>query len=136
MTSVPMSEFGRDHWSTFAYAECRIVDNDGMINKNHMRCNWARHPLFRHPGCDAVKYPTRLKDGVERPDHDDWDCLDDLEQEQLLVNVGTGMNRVYELTDLGRVIAAQLRAHMAKVKGVPQGKFDTFVPVLGKDQVL
>lgn len=44
-------------------------------------------------------------------DHDDWDCLDDFEEAGLVNNIGTGANRVYRLTDLGRDVASRLRGH-------------------------
>ena len=36
---VPMVQWGKDHWSVFAYLECCAVDNKGIINNQHMRCN-------------------------------------------------------------------------------------------------
>lgn len=124
-TFVPMSKFGKDHWSTFAYIETRIVDHKGEPNKRHMRCNNKRHPQHAH--IDTGKeYPTILFGGVKLHDHDDWDCLDDLEQCGLLTQPkmrGTGLFPVYELTDTGKQVAAQLREH--KSAG---GSFANFVP--------
>jgi hypothetical protein len=119
---VPIEDFGRDHWSTFAYIETRVVDYRGVPDKRHLRCNHARHPLFAHEGGDAAKYPTRMKLNKQLFEHDDWDCLDDLEDVGLIENVGSGVNRVYALTDLGRSAGSLLRAH--KGQG---GKYDDFV---------
>jgi hypothetical protein len=107
---IPVAQWGKDHWSTFAYIECRCVDDGGKPNIKHMRCDRDLHPQFSHvPDALDKKYPTRYKGG-ELIDHD-WSCLDDCEMAGLLENIGTGLNRVYRLTPLGRLVAAQLRQH-------------------------
>jgi hypothetical protein len=92
-TSIPPigpGRFGKDHWSTFAYVETRTVDCLGTIAHAHMRCHAGRHPIMRlakgagYPmSADGSQYPTLLADG-EQPDHDDYDCLDDLIAASLL----------------------------------------------------
>lgn len=97
-TPVPIGLFGKDHWSTFAYVETRAVDHKGLLSHDHLRCHAGRHPVMmaakrRLLAVDNTmfdsRYPTRLKssptpgdDGrfgvTELPDHDDYDCLDDL----------------------------------------------------------
>jgi hypothetical protein len=95
-TPVPITLFGTDHWSTFAYVETRAVDHKGLLDHDHMRCHARRHPVMLHAkrrisagSADGSRYPTRIKasatpdpDGrygvTEVPDHDDYDCLDDL----------------------------------------------------------
>ena len=109
--SIGVEDFGQDHWSLFAYVESRVVDRGGTIEKQHLRCIHARHPLRAHEGGDARLFPTRLRGDRTVPDHDDWDCLDDLEAAELIENVGTGLQRVYRLTDPGRFVAGKLRAH-------------------------
>lgn len=110
---VPMHLWGTDHYSTLAYAECRLVDNGGTINRQHMRGN--------HQGCDAG-YPTRLRHGVEVSGHGDYDCLFDAEDAGLLVLKGTGLHPVIEkLTERGKLVCAALREH--KQDG---GSFGTF----------
>ena len=109
--TIPITEFGKDHWSAFAYVETRIVDHGGVVAKQHLRCIRKRHPHRAHEGGDASAYPTRLRGGRTQPDHDDWDCLDDLEEAGLLENAGTGMNPVFRLTNLGREVAGKLRGH-------------------------
>jgi hypothetical protein len=136
-----MSDFGRDHWSTFAYFETLCVDapdGNGRPDFERMRCNTTTHPQFggklREAGMGGWKpeYGTRLRkffqNGMtnvlyQRPDHDDWDCLDDFEEAGLLKNIGTGVNPIIKLTNYGFKIAAQLR--MFKGKG---GIFADFVP--------
>jgi hypothetical protein len=68
-------------------------------------------PLHNEPICGG-KYPTRLKDGLGTlAHHDDWSCLDDAEAAGLLTNVGTGIDRRYELTALGKRAALALAEH-------------------------
>ncbi len=121
--AATLATFGKDHWSTFAYVETRIVDYGGVPDRRHMRCHGDRHPLLALPEQDGRGYPTILRGGAELAHHDDWDCLDDLEREGLLRNVGSGVNPRYELTDSGREVAARLRAHKAA-----GGNFATFEP--------
>lgn len=118
---VPVSDFGKDHWSTFAYIECCVVDCKGILNNGRMRCIKNRHPFYDH-GHDASACPTLLK-GAELRNHDDWDCVDDLIVAGLVEAVGSTMNPVFALTDLGRKVAAELRAHKAR-----GGNFASFVP--------
>lgn len=115
---IPMSLWGKDHWSTLAYIETRIVDYKGQPDRSHMRCDPKRHPgLAGHvhaalsPSLGDKNYPTRLKDGKELHDHDDWDCMEDAEAEGLLKWNGTGMYPVFVLTKKGRAICAALRRH-------------------------
>jgi hypothetical protein len=93
---VPLALFGTDHWSTFAYVETRTVDHHGLLDHDHMRCHARRTLVMLHAkrgvsgaSADGSRYPTRIKasatpdtDGrfgvTELPDHDDYDCLDDL----------------------------------------------------------
>jgi hypothetical protein len=118
---IPIENFGHDHWSVFGYIETRVVDYGGIPAKEHLRCIHARHPFFAHRGGDASAYPTRLRGGRELADHDDWDCLDDIEAAGLIENIGTGAHPVFLLTDHGREIAGKLRGH--KGQG---GKWDEF----------
>jgi predicted transcriptional regulator len=119
--TATLATFGRDHWSTFAYIETRVVDHGGVPHRPHMRCHGDRHPFLVLPEQDGREHPTRLRDGAKLAHHDDWDCLDDLEREGLVQNTGSAVNRQYALTDRGREVAAQLRAH----KGAGGG-FATF----------
>lgn len=124
---VPLVSFGKDHWSTFAYVETRCVDHKGVLDNNHMRTDQERHPALvgpRIPNMDGLgkRYPTRLRwnERLGRCDHlenhDDWDCVDDLEAVGLLEWKGTGINPMFKLTPLGAEIAGQLRRHKAMGK--------------------
>lgn len=118
---IKMEQFGKDHWSTFAYCETLAVDRKGVVDQIRMRLN----------GDD---YPTRLKgffvEGGKKDEskvvygHNDYDCIDDLEEAGLIQNIGTGTNPIVRLTDLGRKIAAQLREFKAQ-----GGSFAYFTPV-------
>ena len=111
--SIPMEKWGKDHWTTLAYVETRAVDGDGVLDRRHMRCDSKLHPLLAHYASYRAP-PTQLKNLELLPDHDDWDCLDDIEVAGLVVDIGTGIGRKYQLTDLGWKIAGALRRHLAE----------------------
>lgn len=122
---IQITNWGKDHWSTFAYVETLAVENKGIAVPDNvrMRTNEKTHPhLVGHllGNMGGSKYPTRLKN-KEILGHDDWDCLDDAVEEGLLEDVGTGLNRAFKLTEKGMKVAAMLREH--KMKG---GTFSTF----------
>ncbi len=140
--------FGKDHWSTFGYIETRCVDHGGTINKPHMRTDWKRHPMLTGPASmsvDGSRSATRLFGGAEIKDHDDWDCVLDLEaaglvtidrrtvpDEALMTEpgkrgqmsglVGRTFNPKVQMTALGAEVAGKLRAHKAG-----GGSFGNFV---------
>ena len=108
---VPMHLFGKDHWSTLGYLECRAVDNKGIIDNRHMRGMYG----------NDVGYPTRLAGGVTLSDHSDFDCMEDLEEAGLLQNKGSGLNPLIKMTAKGSLVSAAIRAHKAD-----GGSFGTF----------
>jgi phosphate-selective porin len=138
--SVPISEWGKDHWSTLAYLETCAVDHDGYVDKRKMRG-------------DGVKYLTRLRridpeQVNEELDHSDWDCLTDMMTEGLIepaegrtamgrllmadletraqkfkTTSGRNETRQIRFTAKGLAIAGALRAHKAN-----GGNFTAFVP--------
>ena len=128
----PVAEWGKDHWSTLAYAETRIVDHRGLLNNDHMRADPDRHPnlalgaVKASHGFKPTKYPTRLKDR-ELPDHDDWDCIEDMMREGMIVVTSKeGVDTLLDyperhltvaLTEKGYEVAAQLRKHKAEGGG-------------------
>jgi len=119
---IPMTRWGKDHWSTFAYVEMRIVDYAGVPNRRHLRVSPKRHPGLAHCPWE-VDIPTRLNDGKVRNNHDDIDCIDDMIAAGLLEWKGTGINPIFKLTPLGKEVAGLLRKH----KG-DGGWFATFDP--------
>jgi hypothetical protein len=135
-TTVSIEKFGRDHWSTFAYIETLCIDNGGRPDNRRMRCDVKRHPQYGHDVAALMpgRYPTRLRGGEERDDHDDWDCADDLEAAGLIKIHGTGIFLFFEMTDRGWQIAAALRAHRA-TKKTSGATYDTFEPTQTADAV-
>ena len=148
---LPIDQYGKDHWSTFAYIETRCVDHKGVLKNANMRTDVGRHPLFMARGFaspgDGSQYPTIYKGG-ELADHDDWDCLYDMVQLGLLTIVMPKDDALWEvpvgsrgpiqyrdrlqtkelkvrvkLTALGSQVAGELRAHKAK-----QRNYQTFSP--------
>lgn len=132
MKTTTIKDFGKDHWSLLAYCEYRSVNHKGVLAIEHLRC---KHPAIATTpfGQNLWKpeYGTRLKgywDEQEKThsdrmilDHDDFDCLDDLEAAGLLKNVGTIINPYAELTEQGQRVAALLNVH--KQNG---GQFSNF----------
>lgn len=122
---IPMSKWGKDHWSTFAYLETLAVDGGkggwAIPEKVRMRTNEKRHPhLLGNTGffsnaLNGSSYPTRLKE-EEVKEHDDWDCVDDMVKEELLEDVGSGLNRAFTFTKLGKEVAGELRKHKMEGK--------------------
>ncbi len=78
--------WGKDHWSTLSYLETCAVDNKGVPSLDRMRCDIDRHPgLYGSLSMmTPKKYPTLLKYGIKAMNHDDWDCVDDMEAVGLL----------------------------------------------------
>lgn len=118
---IPITQWAKDHWSTLAYIETRIVDFAGAVDPRNLRCDHRIHsPRARGP--NAAGYPTRLRDGATASPHDDWSCIEDFVREGLVIWNGTGLNPIFELTELGWTVAAALRKH--KGQG---GQFGDFV---------
>lgn len=119
---VPRHLWGRDHWSTLLYAETRAVDHCGELDRRQMRCDPARHPeLDAWADRSPKKHPTLLAGGAELPDHDDWDCLADMEAAGFLTR--DNWTKV-TITDQGFLIVGDLRKQRAR--GV---KTDDLVPL-------
>lgn len=112
-----IKEFGRDHWSTLLYVEARCTDNGGVPGRQNMRCLDSRHPRYSH-GHDSGAYPTRLAGDKLLPNHDDWDCVDDLERVGLVVIGGTSANPVWQMTPEGQRMVGLLRTHKQSGRGL------------------
>jgi len=114
--------FGKDHWSLFAYIGTRVSDYKGKLDLAHLR---IKNPALQQNMLGTMmwkpEYGTRLKgywnqDGSKNTsllllDHDDFDCLDDLEEAGLIKSFGTGLNPAYQLTKLGAKIHSELLLH-------------------------
>ncbi|KKN76882.1 hypothetical protein LCGC14_0365330 [marine sediment metagenome] len=121
---MKVKEFGKDHWSVLAYVETCCVDNKGRVDVRRLRINEYKRPIRSNGLGWNPKYGTRIKGGsIPDPSHDDWDCLEDLEQEELLELIGTMINPVFKLTDRGLRVASELREYKAK-----GGQFAAFEP--------
>jgi len=132
-----LTSWGKDHWSLLAYIETICVDGQdgiGMIDHRRVRCNTNTHPLLYQASMvppeagNAYEYPTRLRGyGDDKskciPEHDDWDCFDDLEKNGLVELVGTLMNPLVKMTKIGIAYASELRGHKAS-----GGTFSNFHP--------
>ena len=125
---VPPHLWGHDHLSTLSYIESINVDNHGEPDRDRMRADVGRHALLvgfharRLPKPERErKHPTRLKGDVKLDDHDDWDCVKDLEAAGLLRWEGTGMHPVLLLTELGWHVTHKLRRFRANDR-----KYDNF----------
>ena len=119
---IPLEQWGKDHWSTFAYAECRVVDHGGFLDPAHLR--------------DAdPKYPTRCK-SFQVSGHGDLDCLRDAMAAGLVEDLfcdhrtkGESRDPRYILshsvvfTEEGLRVVGDLRTHTAT-----GGNFAEFVP--------
>lgn len=132
---IPMDQWGKDHWATFAYLETRIVDHGGMVDNARMRCHARLHrPFAEDRGfgiMDGSQHATRLKEGKQL-DHDDWSCLEDMVAAGLIVaefrvkkqDLMVGHCEAHvQLTAEGERLAPQLRRHKAA-----GGDFGSFTP--------
>lgn len=119
-TRVKIKDWGKDHWSLLAYIEYRCINYKGILNKDHLRiknpvvANSGSYPLPKPEWQDS--YGTKLRGYFEDhtkilPDHDDLDCIEDMEAEGLVENIGTGFNPACLLTKKGRKFASALSKH-------------------------
>ena len=107
---IGIEEWGKDHWALLGYAADRAVNHEGLLDDRKMRQ-------------DGKMYPTFLKQGEEK-EHNDYNCLDDLEREGFLENRGTGLYPVVKLTAKGLQAWQQLTAHKQDGKRFKDFIFD------------
>jgi hypothetical protein len=119
--SISVENFGKDHWSLLAYIENCNVDHKGFLDKRRLRCNPSTHLIHAHLQSWDIAYGTILKDRTILPQHDDWDCIDDLEVNGFIELISNA-NHIVFLTDKGKVASASLR--LFKMNG---GRFADFV---------
>lgn len=135
MNKASVEKFGKDHWSMLAYVEtCCVNGRDGMgeIDRRRVRCNPATHPMLAGVYSQDVQwklnFSTRLAGffefqdrgdpekaiaaGLQLRDHDDWDCLDDLEAAGYIEALSL-VNGFVKMTEKGCGVTAKLRAHKA-----------------------
>lgn len=131
---IPPERWGKDHWSTFAYIETRLVDHGPYTigidprmktNRRHLRV-FADVNAFAYSGARSyfnsrgqptmqLENSTVLNDGEMVPGHDDWMCLQDMLAVGLLKVWGNELQpkRKVRLSRLGLEVSAKLRAHKA-----------------------
>lgn len=123
----PPEHWARDHATLLLYVEVRHLDHEGQLVPDNLRTNAERHPhewgQRKHTSSGwKLEYATRILDGTRPSDtHDDWDCLDDLEDAGLLIHSGPP-NLLVALTDVGIEVAGELRKF--KGRGNPVSDFD------------
>lgn len=151
---APMAQFGKDHWSTLAYAETCLVDKGGFQVGFDPRMRQGRaHFRVMSQECPAPKqnpngssmgvvmqpeHATRVKGGVIEG-HDDWHCVQDMVNAGLMgIKRGDGLviplpdevdaGTFLHLTPLGQRVVGQLRAWKAF-----GGNFGDFAPQLEEE---
>lgn len=144
MSFVNIERFGKDHWSLFAYIEYICVNGNnglGKIQRNRVRCNSSKHPLLSAGIKWEDSYSTRLSGFFEYPfnadiekscatgfqilGHDDWDCIDDLNNAGL-IEIVSFANGIVKLTEKGIAVLSQLISHKAN-----GGNFSNFKIING-----
>ncbi len=109
---MEIKQFGKDHWSLLAYCECSCVDNHGKLDIRRLRINEEKRPIRSNGLGWEPSYGTRQKQGgIPDPNHDDWDCLEELEREGFLEIIGTMINPAVTITERGRIVTTTLRQH-------------------------
>jgi hypothetical protein len=112
--NIPVDKWGKDHWSLLAYIETCCVDQKGHFELVRIRVNPYTHPLCAVGMLSHRKwkpdYDTLLNDGTRLINHDDIDCLDDLEVAGM-VFIKSLVNGFAYLTPLGITVSAKLREY-------------------------
>ncbi len=150
-THIPISLWGKDHWSTLAYVETVMVEHQGRFQvgwdprlrqrSDRFSTFWRDLPQPLRSRSDSSEasgpirgvamtenHGTRLNDGRMLARHDDWDCIEDMVAAGLLIDEATGEServepgRTFTLSTFGRNMCSALRAHKAS----PGGRFATF----------
>lgn len=112
--TVDINKWGYDHWAVIVYLERRAVGHKGTISSMQMRCNPDLHPEMAH-GKWAADYPTRLKGKKTITPHDDWSCVEDMQDYRLLtLHDENSQDAWVTLTDRGFSLAHKVRQHLAE----------------------
>ncbi len=116
LSTSPFGVPGRDHASTLLYLQTVEASHNGVV-KNHNNGEHLRWKLRKYPfAWESPDDGTRLWDGSVIGNHDDYDCLEDLEAIGLLVNVGTGFQPVVHLTKRGYDACSAMIAERSTAK--------------------
>lgn len=116
MNRISEEQWGKDHWSLLAYVGTRCSDHQGVLDTRHLR---IKNPALRQGW--KPEFGTRLRDywntdKTTNPamlllNHDDYDCLDDLEDAGYIESWGTGLFPAYKITKKGLNAISALVAH-------------------------
>lgn len=125
--------WGVDHATLLLYVETRHLDHSGQMLPDNLRTNPGRHVheagarRDRGEGIWKPEYGTRISRG-ERPSevHDDWDCLDDMEEVQLLLHTGPP-NFLVALSPIGIEVAGELRKYKGRKQPLDEFDFDKVI---------
>ncbi len=133
---IPVPLFGKDHWSTLAYAEIVMVECGGFqigfdVRMRQCRRNYrvmremCRRPKRVKQGPDMgcmwePKYSTALADKQTVDGHDDWHCIQDMAEAGFFTAGGQIVGAeacepgvILHLSPAGRAVVEQIRAHKA-----------------------
>ena len=113
MNSVAIENWSKDHLSLILYVESRCVDNNGVLDMDNLRVNTTTHPLiggnpYRRREKWTENKGTLLNTGERLSDHDDIDCLDDLD-EAGVIEIISLVNGFVRMTKKGNALAAKIR---------------------------
>lgn len=130
---VPRELWGRDHWSTLAYIETKLVDGNGYRvqfdprmrqNRRHFRVLAGR----KSEGIPmSPEHGTSLSDDTYLPWHDDWCCVQDMLKAGLFTGDPNKWDSGFELrlSEAGHKAIAAVRKHKAQ-----GGSFATCGPLV------
>jgi hypothetical protein len=125
---IPGSYWGRDHWTTLAYIETVMTDLAGFqvgadprmkSNRRNFRVmsqQCAKPKRASNQGCAMAlvmepQHATKLNDGQQIPNHDDWACVQDMAAEGLFVQAPHEVEPrvILQFSEKGNKIANALR---------------------------
>ncbi len=117
MENCKLETFGKDHLSLLIYVESRCVDSNGVLEIAHLRVNSTTHPLLAGNAYFTretwtEQNGTRLNTGERLADHDDIDCLDDLDNAGLIEIISL-INGFMSMTDKGNELVSKIRSFKA-----------------------
>ena len=109
---------GRDQRSLLLYVEDRCVNNQGVLDLLNLRVNEKNYPLLKVDDGHGFEpwdgsNGTRLDNGKTMKEHDDINCLDELDGLGL-VEIMSLANGFVRMTEKGHKVAAELRKRRAK----------------------
>jgi hypothetical protein len=125
---IPASHWGRDHWTTLAYIETVMTDLAGFqvgsdarmkSNRRNFRIMQRDCPKPKRASNSGLamalvmepQHATKLKDGQQVPNHDDWACVQDMAAEGLFVQSADTVEPgvVLQFSEKGNQVANALR---------------------------